>query len=394
MKRTRFIGMIGMLSLALGLAVPVLQAQDAAPSAPNPDSVTLATYAEGFDRPLLVTNAGDGSGRLFVVEQSGKILVITDGQTLEKPFLDVASLLDREVFAGGYSERGLLGLAFAPDYATSGRFFINYTDANGNTVVARYTVSADDANVADAASGVTFLTQEQPYPNHNGGHMAFGADGYLYIAMGDGGSGGDPENRAQNLGTWLGKILRIDVSGDSYTVPEDNPFVGTEGALPEIWAWGVRNPWRFSFDTATNDLYMGDVGQNQWEEVNFQPADSAGGENYGWRPMEGTHQYSGEPAPENAVAPVAEYSHAEGASISGGYVYRGSLLPELNGVYFYGDFGTGTIWSLYRDDSGAWQNAVFMPTTGNTISSFGQGEDGELYLVNYAGYILRFEPAS
>ena len=380
--------------LVIVLASTGIYAQDAVPAAPDEASVTLVPYASGFDRPLYLTHAGDGSGRLFVVEQSGSVWIVTDGQKSATPFLDVSDLISPSVFGGGYTEQGLLGLAFAPDYATSGRFYINYTDTNGNTVVARYSVSAHDPNAADPASAVTILTQEQPYPNHNGGQLAFGADGYLYIALGDGGAGGDPENRAQNLGMWLGKILRIDVSGEGYTLPDDNPFVGIEGALPEIWAYGLRNPWRFSFDTATNDLYIGDVGQGEWEEIDFQPADSTGGENYGWRPLEGTHPYNDEPAPQNAVMPVAEYSHSEGISVSAGYVYRGTLLPDLVGVYFYGDFGSGTIWSLYRDANGAWQNTVFKQNTGNAISSFGQDENGELYLVNYNGTILRLEPAS
>lgn len=377
-----------LLVALFAISIPAF-AQDAPP---DPASVQLVPVAEGFDRPLYVTGAGDDSGRLFVVEQSGNIKIVHDGQTLETPFLDVSDLISRDVFGGSYTERGLLGLAFPADFSETGLFFINYTDTNGNTVVARYAVSADNPDVADPASGVTFLTQEQPYPNHNGGHMAFGPDGYLYISLGDGGSGGDPENRAQNLETWLGSILRIDVSGESYSVPDDNPFVGTEGALPEIWAYGLRNVWRFSFDRETGDLYLADVGQNQWEEVNFQPADSAGGENYGWRPYEGTHEFSGEPAPENMVLPVAEYPHNMGVSISGGYVYRGQLLPALEGIYFYGDFGSGNIWSLYRDANGEWQDNPFMQSTGYTISSFGQGDDGELYLVNYGGSILRFEP--
>ena len=224
--------------------------------------------------------------------------------------------------------------------------------------------------------------------------MAFGKDGYLYISMGDGGAGGDPENRAQNLETWLGKILRIDVSGETYAVPEDNPFVGDDSAQPEIWAYGVRNVWRFSFDRETGDLYLADVGQNQWEEVNFQPVDSSGGENYGWRPYEGTHPYSGEPAPAGMVLPVAEYPHSMGASISGGYVYRGSAIPELVGVYFFGDFGSGNVWSLFRDANGEWQSNMFMSSSGHTISSFGEDENGELYLVDYGGTVYRFEPAA
>ncbi|MEP7290961.1 MAG: PQQ-dependent sugar dehydrogenase [Chloroflexota bacterium] len=393
MRKFTSLVLLGMLFAVS--AFGVIQAQDTARTAPpNRDGVQLVPYADGFDRPLFAAGAGDDSGRLFVVEQGGKIWIVTDGQKSETPFLDVSELLSRDVFGGGYSERGLLGLAFAPDFASSGAFYINYSDLNGDTVVARYHISADDPNVADPASAVTILTQEQPYPNHNGGNMAFGADGYLYISFGDGGSGGDPENRAQNLGTWLGKILRIDVSGDSYTVPENNPFVGVEGVLPEIWAYGLRNPWRFSFDRETHDLYIGEVGQGDWEEIDFQPADSTGGENYGWRVYEGLHPFSGEAVPPDLVTPIAEYAHNLGASVSGGYVYRGSMIPDLVGVYLYGDFGTGTIWTLYRDASGEWQDDVFMPNSGHSISSFGQDDSGELYLVDYSGTILRFEPVS
>ena len=384
----RIIGIV--LLVALFSAVS-LQAQDI--PAPDPSTVQLVTVADGFNHPLFVTNAGDGSGRLFVVQQSGRIRIVRDGQMADPPFLDVSSLISQEALGSGYTERGLLGLAFDPDYANNGRFFIDYTDVNGNTVVARYQVSADNPDVADPASAVTILTQEQPFPNHNGGMLAFGPDGYLYIGFGDGGSAGDPQQNAQNLNTWLGKILRVDVSGDSYIFPPDNPYAGARGALPEIWAYGLRNPWRFSFDRETGDLYIGDVGQGSWEEVDFQPAGDAGGENYGWNVYEATHPFSGAAAPANMVLPIAEYSHNEGISISGGYVYRGSLLPALNGVYFYGDYGTGTIWSLYRDASGNWQNSVFMRSTGNQISGFGEDEDGELYVVDYRGRILRFEPA-
>jgi glucose/arabinose dehydrogenase len=356
--------------------------------------VKLVPVIDGLNRPIYITGSGDGSNRLFVNEQGGKIWIIKDGEKSDTPFLDVSSLLSSDVFNGGYSERGLLGLAFSPDFKTNGIFFIDYTDVNGDTVIARYKVSADNPDVADPASATTFLTQKQPYANHNGGQLAFGLDSYLYIAFGDGGSGGDPENRAQNLGTWLGKILRIDVSGDSYTVPADNPFVSTDGALPEIWAYGLRNPWRFSFDKQTGDLYIGDVGQNQWEEVDFQPAGDKGGENYGWNIYEGNHPYSGAAAPANMTLPVAEYSHSEGIAVTSGYVYHGTKMPDLVGVYFYGDYGTGTIWSLYRDASGQWQSNYFMRNSGYTISSFGQGDDNELYIANYGGSILSFEPAS
>ncbi len=379
------------LSVAL-LAAVAVQAQDSPRSAPpDPAGVQAAPLVSGLSKPLYATGAGDGSGRLFVVEQGGKIWIIKDGQKSATPFLDISHLVSPSALGSGYSEQGLLGLAFDPTYANNGRFFVNYTDTNGDTVIARYNVAADNPDAADANSAVTILTQDQPYPNHNGGDLQFGLDGYLYIGLGDGGSGGDPQGNAQNLGTWLGKFLRIDVSGDSYTVPETNPFVNTPGALPEIWSYGFRNPWRFSFDRATGDLYIGDVGQNAWEEVDFQPADSQGGENYGWNIYEGSHPYSGGAAPADAVLPVTEYPHSEGIAVTGGYVYRGAALPDLIGVYLYSDFGTGTLWSLYRDANGQWQNNVFMSGLG-TISSFAQDDDGELYLVNYGGSILKLEP--
>ena len=280
------IGIVLIIAAALALAgviptVPAARAQDS--------GFTLESFASGFTRPLYVTHAGDGSGRLFVVEQGGMIWVLQDGQQLDTPFLDVSDRVSPEALGSGYSERGLLGLAFHPNYAENGVFFINYTDRNGTSVTSRFSVSADDPNVADAASEEQLLMVEQPFANHNGGHLAFGPDGYLYLALGDGGSGGDPQNNAQNLSTLLGTILRLDVDADEgYAIPDDNPFVAQDDARPEIWAWGLRNPWRFSFDRETGDLYIADVGQNEWEEVNFQPASSPGGENYGWNPYEGS----------------------------------------------------------------------------------------------------------
>ncbi len=355
----------------------------------------LVPVASGFSRPLYVTHAGDGSGRLFVVEQGGAIRVIKDGVVLAQPFLDVSGLISREALEDGYTERGLLGLAFHPGYADNGWLYINYTDVNGHTVVARYTVSADDPDRADPASAAPLLYVQQPYANHNGGHMAFGPDGYLYVSLGDGGSGGDPDGNGQNLATLLGSILRLDVNvADGYAIPADNPFVDREGAHPEIWAWGLRNVWRFSFDRATGDLYLADVGQNQWEEINFQPVSSAGGENYGWNAFEGTHVYSGQPAVSAVVAPVLEYAHSNGrCSVTGGYVYRGERIPALQGVYLYGDWCTGTIWSAQRDAGGFWQ-AVVSLESGRSISSFGEDEAGELYLVDYGGEVLRFEPVT
>jgi glucose/arabinose dehydrogenase len=379
--------------LLLAISLPV-SSQEVVIAPPDPSSVTLTEVASGFTRPLLLTNAGDGSGRLFVGEQTGVIWVIENGSRLETPFLDVSDLISPDALnLQSYSERGLLGLVFHPNYEDNGQFFINYTDRGGDTVIARYTVSPDDPNVADPNSAVTILTQEQPYPNHNGGHLAFGPDGYLYIAFGDGGSGGDPENRAQNLSTILGKILRIDVdSDDTYAAPEDNPFVGQRGAAPEIWAYGLRNPWRFSFDAATGDLYIADVGQNEYEEVSFQPADSPGGENYGWNVYEGTHLYSGGEL-DTAVMPLAEYDHSQGVSITGGYVYRGEQISELQGIYLYADWGSGTLWYLYRDEDGNWQSDTFIRNSGHTVSSFGEDEQNELYLVDYSGTIYRFDAA-
>lgn len=375
-------------ALILALALPAARAQ--------PPGFALEPVANGFTRPLYLTHAGDGSGRLFVVEQGGAIWVLQDGQRLEAPFLDVSDRISPEALGTGYTERGLLGLAFHPDYAENGVFFIDYTDRNGSSVIARYTVSAEDPDRADPASEQQLLVVEQPYANHNGGHLAFGPDGYLYVAMGDGGSGGDPQNNAQNLGTLLGAILRLDVSAeDGYAIPDDNPFASTDNARPEIWAWGLRNPWRFSFDRETGDLYIADVGQNEWEEVNFQPADSPGGENYGWRPYEGSQIYSGEQPASEPVMPIAEYSHSGtgGCSITGGYVYRGEAIPALAGTYFYGDWCSGTIWSARQADGGAWDVQAALES-GLSISSFGEDEAGELYVIDYdSGEISRFIPA-
>jgi glucose/arabinose dehydrogenase len=364
-------------------------------TAPDPASVRLTEIARGLNRPLFVTDAGDGSGRLFVVEQGGRVWILQNGERLTAPFMDVSFLVSPEANGFGYTERGLLGLAFHPDFVNNGIFFINYTDLGGSSVVARYRVSATNPNAADLDSAEILLVQSQPYPNHNGGHVLFGPDGYLYIGFGDGGSQGDPQGNGQNLGTWLGKVLRIEVGTQAgYRVPDDNPFVGTPGALPEIWAYGLRNPWRFSFDRATQDLYIGDVGGSSWEEINFQPADSAGGENYGWSLYEGMHPVRNASAPADLVMPIAEYSHQLGISVSGGYVYRGTNIPELQGVYLYGDFGYGTIWSAWRDATSTWQSQVLMSNTGYTISSFGEDASGELYIVNYGGSVVRLDPAS
>lgn len=391
------IGLMLLVIVGVLALVTVLVAQDTEPvtfrsSPPDSSLVTLTTVASGFNRPLLVTHAGDDSNRLFVVEQGGPIWIIKDGARLETPFLDVTNLLTWDVNAGGYTERGLLGLAFHPNYAENGQFFINYTDQDGATVVARYRVSADNPDVADANSAEILFTQAQPYANHNGGDIAFGPDGYLYISLGDGGSANDPLGAGQNPFNLLGTILRIDVDGEApYGIPEDNPFVGTGAGAGEIWAYGLRNVWRFGFDRATGDLYLADVGQNAWEEVNFQPADSPGGENYGWNAYEASHLLFGG-ADENAVVmPFAEYNHSEGCSITGGTVYRGEAIPDLVGAYLFGDWCSGTVWASYRDEAGTWFTNAYLET-GFNISAFGEDEAGEMYIVDHGGQVLRIDP--
>ena len=383
---------LALLAAALLGGASAVWMQEAAPQQPDAATIIWEPVVNGLVRPLYMTNASDGSGRLFLVEQGGLIRIIQDGQLLDTPFLDVSDLVSQEATSPvGYTERGLLGLAFHPDYAENGQFFIHYTDRNGNTVVARYQVSAGDPNQAEPASAQTLFTAQQPFANHNGGQLAFGPDGYLYLGLGDGGSQGDPYGNAQNLGSVLGKILRFDVDAEGvpYAVPPSNPFVSTNGAVPEIWAYGLRNPWRFSFDRATGDLWIGDVGGSAWEEVNFQPADWTGGANYGWNRIEGMHPTGTGNPPADAIMPVAEYSHDYGISIAGGYVYRGQSIPALQGVYLFGDFGSGIIWSTVPTSGGAFDTQIFQTGTGLSISSFGEDESGELYIVDYNGILYR-----
>jgi len=351
---------------------------------PNPDDYSWESLISGLDRPVDLQHAGDGSGRLFIIEKVGRIRIFQDGQLLDAPYLNITDRI-----GSGGNEQGLLGLAFHPDYEVNGLFFVNYTDINGNTVIARYRVTGDP-NVADPTGEVVLLRLIQPFRNHNGGVLAFGPDGYLYIGLGDGGSAGDPQGNGQSLETWLGKILRIDVNTTDapYSIPSDNPFNDIQ--LSEIWAYGLRNPWRMSFDSLTGDLYIGDVGQNQWEEIDYVSAGTSGGKNFGWDYFEGTHPYEGSP-PQGAqlVPPVAEYSHSQGCSVTGGYVYRGAM-PEWNGVYLYGDYCTGFIWGLiHAGDS--WQSQLLYSGVG-PITSFGQDATGEVYLVLDSGQILRLDP--
>jgi len=337
---------------------------------------------QAFTKPLFLTASPDATNRLFVVEQGGRISILTAGQLNPTPFLDIADRLS----TGG--ERGLLGIAFHPAYSSNGRFFVNYTRTqDGATVIAEYQVSSNPDKAAPQES--ILLVIPQPYSNHNGGMIAFGHDGLLYIGMGDGGSGGDPENRAQNREELLGKFLRIDIDGPPpYGIPSDNPFVGQSGK-PEIYALGLRNPWRFSFDRKTGDLWAADVGQNAWEEIDIIEK----GKNYGWRLLEGTHCYTPSTDCRTAVSdlapPVTEYPHEQGrCSVIGGYVYRGIQIPELVGTYLFGDYCSGEIWG-YRNG----QTALLLVTDLN-ISSFGEDREGELYVIGHQGKIMKIIPIS
>ena len=370
---------------SIGLAGLLILIASQPAAAVTPTTATLTPVAGGFDRPVLVTHAGDASGRLFVVEQSGRIKIVQGGVTLSTPFLDIS---DR-ISLGG--ERGLLGLAFHPSYETNHRFFVYYTRLNGDTVVDEYRSSTIDPNVAPSSTARRILTVAQPYSNHNGGHIAFGRDGYLYIGLGDGGGSGDPGNRAQRLDTLLGKLLRIDINGTTakkaYRVPRSNPYVGRYG-LNEIWARGLRNPWRWSFDRATGDLWIGDVGQNSWEEVDRAWASKGWGKgkNYGWHVMEGFHCYA--PASgcnkTGRTLPLLEYSHSYGCSVTGGYVYRGPSSPALYGRYVFGDYCSGRIWTVARSATKPAAEQLLVDTSLN-ISSFGEDEAGGLYVVDHSG---------
>ena len=343
-------------------------------------AIVLEPVAEGFHLPVAIASARDS--RLFVVEQSGLVRVYDPPQLRAEPFLDLRPL----VSTGG--ERGLLGLAFHPRYAENGFLFVNYTDTLGDTMIVRYTRSGADANRADPASARTILHVDQPFSNHNGGQLQFGPDGYLYIGLGDGGSGGDPGNRAQNITQLLGKMLRIDIDAPlPYAIPPSNPFVSRAGVRPEIWALGLRNPWRFSFDRNFGDLWIADVGQGAWEEVNFQPSTSIGGENYGWRRMEGTHCFNPSTACDDGtlVVPVIEYDHSLGAcSVTGGYVYRGTRNRRLNGMYIYADFCNGRIMGSRRDATGRHVPQLLFDAP-FPIATFGEDAGGELYVADYSG---------
>jgi glucose/arabinose dehydrogenase len=373
--------------LAVGFAPPQTAGLSFDPTRIN---VALRNVGSGFHDPVLLTNAGDGSRRRFVVEQAGTVRTLESGPSAT-PFLDIRGL----VLAGG--ERGLLGLAFHPNFASNGKLYVDYTrKGDGATVIDEYRVTTNK-NAVSLSTRRRLLLIGQPYSNHNGGGIAFGPDGYLYIGMGDGGSGGDPQDRAQNLNSLLGKMLRIDVNGTSsgkaYRIPSSNPYVGKSG-LDEIWAYGLRNPWRWAFDRVTGDLWIADVGQGSWEEVDRATAASGSGRgvNYGWDDMEGRHCFEPLSGCKTAgrALPIVEYAHAvsgtDNCSITGGHVYRGVHFPLLRGGYFFGDYCSGRIW-VVSATAPAKAVATLLPISTSSITSFGQDEDGELYVVSQGGAI-------
>jgi glucose/arabinose dehydrogenase len=378
--------------------VSAAQTVTAAPSRPVnasefPDAAAYAwtPVASGVTSPVDIQFPKDGTDRMFIVEQPGRIRVVEQGQVLARPFLDMTDRVDSQG-----NEQGLLGLAFDPRYGENGQFFVDYTDKHKQDVIARYHVSSDP-NAADPTSETILVSVDDPFTNHNGGVLAFGPDGYLYAGLGDGGGAGDPLGNGQNVNSLLGSILRLDVeNGEPYAIPANNPFA-QGGGKPEIWAYGLRNPWRLSFDRTMGDLYIGDVGQDSWEEVDFLPAASPGGTNFGWNFREGNHAFAGSPpATLHLTYPVAEYSHREGGcSITGGYVYRGQL-QAWQGIYFYGDYCSGKIWGLRNaaasDKPAEWSSRLLFQT-GSSITTFGQDTAGELYFADRSGTIYRLGQA-
>jgi glucose/arabinose dehydrogenase len=376
-----------------------------------PGSLVFTPFVSGVTLPTYITSAGDGTGRVFIVERQGRIRLVKAGVLQATPFLDISA---RVTSAG--TEQGLLSVAFPPNYASKGYFYVDYTNTNGigDTTVSRFHLSGNP-DVADPNSEQVLFNVTQPFANHNGGQLQFGPDGFLYVGLGDGGSGGDPFNNGQTTSTLLGKLLRINVepsasppasvsgpfnylfpviskaaSGLGYTIPITNPYAQTAGYRGEIWALGLRNPWRFTFDRQTNDLYIADVGQNTYEEIDFQPAASLGGENYGWVILEGMHCYppgtTGCTPPARYAAPIAEYDHSFGCSVTGGYVYRGPGNATMQGVYFFGDYCSGRIWGLQKDISG-WHMQL-LATPAINISTFGEDQAGNLYVASYSDGII------
>jgi glucose/arabinose dehydrogenase len=380
-----YLALLGTLSCGGGTSTPPVQ-----PPPVPPSSISLTPVVSGLSNPVDLQQPDDGTGRFFIVEQPGTIRILQNGAIASTPFLDIRSLV---TFGG---EMGLLGVAFHPGFAQSKRFYVNYdrTLPSGQiqTMIAEYQVSASDSNQADPTERM-LLTVDQPFTNHKGGQLVFGPDGFLYIGLGDGGSGGDPFGNGQNLNTHLGKMLRIDVDHTTgalpYAIPADNPFAGG-GGLPEIWAYGLRNPFRFSFDRTTGKLFIGDVGQDKYEEVDIGQK----GANYGWNVMEGMHCYS--PTTNcnmtGITMPIVEYDHTEGEAVIAGYVYHGTAVPSLAGSLLIADYITGKIWRLTQDNSGNWQRVLLL-SSGRAISSFGQDTAGEVYVTDYSsGGILKVAP--
>jgi glucose/arabinose dehydrogenase len=386
--RTSLRSLVLFLGMVLFFALPACRERKSSPAPAIPDipipNISLVLTAGGFAQPLGIAHAGDGSGRLFIVEQGGSVKIIRNGTVLATPFLDISPLLKSSA-----GEQGLLGIAFPPGYGPGkNHLYTNYTGTQGigDTVISRFTTTVDP-DIVDTGSEEVLLTVVQPFANHNGGQLAFGPDGYLYIGLGDGGSGGDPLNNARNPLSLLGKLLRIDVESPSsgYGIPPTNPFAGNAAYRSEIWALGLRNPWSFSFDRGTGDLFIADVGQSLYEEVNVQSAASAGGENYGWNIMEGLHCYNAVTCDQTGLTlPVAEYDHSQGeCSITGGFVYRGAEYPALQGVYLFGDYCSGRIWGMKR--SGTAVQTKLVLESGLLISAFGEDEAGNLYVADHGG---------
>ncbi|MBZ0307052.1 MAG: PQQ-dependent sugar dehydrogenase [Anaerolineae bacterium] len=372
MKTWRCLGLAALMIIAVPL-----------PAAAQFPTIDLEPFVRNENQITYLTHAGDE--RLFLVEKQGRIMIIENEQILDTPFLDIADRVESDG-----SEQGLLSIAFDPAYKENGEFYVNYTSqGGGHTVISRFHVT-DNPALADAESEEILMTIDQPARNHNGGQIQFGPDGYLYIGMGDGGRGGDPWDNAENLSVLLGKMLRLDVTGqETYVIPEDNPYADLEMYNPEIWAYGLRNPWRFSFDRETGDLYIADVGQGTYEEINFQFADSPGGEYYGWNSSEGLHCYEESDCDMTTTTlPVFEYDHSLGCSITGGYVYRGTAFPEMQGIYFFGDYCSGIIWGI-RDASTSSPQVEWLAQMSIDLASFGEDVSGELYALDLDGTVYR-----
>ena len=390
---------LGFAILIAGLAgiVAVLSSCGSGGSSPSsgtptnsglPPLLALDLVTAGFASPLDLEVTDDASNRLFVVEQGGKIRILQNGAVAAQPFLDIGA----KIITGG--EMGLLGATFHPNFVTSRKFYVNYVRNVGGqiqSVIAEYMVATATPNQADVASERILLTIDQVgnFTNHKAGQLAFGADGFLYFGLGDGGGSGDPFGHGQSKQTLLGKLLRVDVdhpgAGLQYGIPADNPFA-SGGGLPEIYAYGFRNPWRFSFDRPTGRLFLADVGQDAFEEIDLVQK----GNNYGWNTMEGTHCYSPSTGCNQSglTLPIIEYSHSEGNAVIGGYVYHGSSITSLQGTYLFGDFGTGKIWGLQESSPNTWTRTL-LATTGKSISSFGQDQSGELYITDFSGSIFK-----